>query len=67
MTDTPIQIDGDTPIDIELTASDAQLICQMADIVVRAQGLQAAKAAVYLSDKFDAALSALVKKEPDNG
>jgi hypothetical protein len=59
MTDTPTQINGDTPISVELTAADAQLICQMADLVVRAQGLQSAKAALYISEKFDAALAAL--------
>jgi hypothetical protein len=66
MTDTPTQINGDTPISVELTAQDAQLICQMADLVVRAQGLQSAKAALYISEKFDvalAALAALAKQE----
>jgi hypothetical protein len=66
MTDTPIQINGDTPISVELTAADAQLICQMTDMVVRAQGLQAAKAALYISEKFDAALAALAKQEPSD-
>jgi hypothetical protein len=64
MTDAPTQINGDTPISVELTAADAQLICQMADLVVRSQGLQSAKAALYISEKFDAALAALAKQEP---
>jgi len=67
LTDTPIQIDGSTPISVELTAADAQLICQLADMSVRTQGLQAAKPAIYIADKFDAALSELLKKEQENG
>ena len=65
MTDQ-IQIDGNTPVTVEINAAEAQAICEMCDMIVRSQGIAAAQAALQIFGKFSAAIrEAATPKEPD--
>ena len=65
MTSTPIQIDGETPVTLTITAAEAKAVCEMCDIVVRSQGIGAAQAALHIHGKFSEALNGLVEAAKD--